>query len=86
MWERLSPFNSIHEATTPTLFICGEKDWNVPVQNSEQLYQAMRYMGVPTKLVVYPGEHHNGWTYAHSKDYHERRLAWFNQYLKSESK
>ena len=82
LYARLSPFTHIHKATTPTLFVCGEKDWNVPVQNSEQLYQAMRRLGITAQLVVYPGEHHGGWSFPHSRDYQARRLAWFNQYVK----
>ena len=85
LYTRLSAFTHIQNATTPTLFVCGEKDWNVPVQNSEQLYQAMRRLGRTTQLVVYPGEHHGGWSYPHSKDYAERRLAWFDKYVKGET-
>jgi dipeptidyl aminopeptidase/acylaminoacyl peptidase len=79
---RRATFTHIHKATTPTLFVCGEKDWNVPVQNSKQLYQAMRRLGITAQLVVYPGEHHGGWSTSHSKDYQERRLAWFDTYVK----
>lgn len=81
LWERLSPFNSIHKATTPTLFYGGEKDWNVPIQGSEQLYQVMKRIGVETQLVVYPGEHHGGWSFANEKDAWLRRLAWYDHYL-----
>jgi dipeptidyl aminopeptidase/acylaminoacyl peptidase len=84
LYARLSPFTHIKNATTPTLFVCGEKDWNVAVQNSEQLYQAMARLGRTTQLVVYPGEHHGGWTAPHQKDYLERRLAWYAQYVKGE--
>lgn len=85
LYARLSPFTHIHKATTPTLFVCGEKDWNVPVHNSEQLYQVMRRLGRTTQLVVYPGEHHGGWSFPHSRDYAERRLAWYDKYVKGES-
>ena len=40
---------------TPTLFLCGESDFNVPLLNSEQMYQALRVLNVPTQLVIYPG-------------------------------
>lgn len=54
-WVRLSPFFSVGKVTTPTLILCGQEDWNVPVLNSEQLYQALRRIGrVDTELVVYP--------------------------------
>ncbi|GIS80945.1 MAG: hypothetical protein CM1200mP14_25110 [Gammaproteobacteria bacterium] len=34
----------------------GEQDWNVPILNSEQLYQALRRGGIETQLVVYPDQ------------------------------
>jgi dipeptidyl aminopeptidase/acylaminoacyl peptidase len=81
-WDRLSPFNYIHKATTPTLFFGGEKDWNVPIQGSEQLYQVMKRIGVETQLVVYPGEHHGDWSYANEKDIWLRTQAWYDRFLK----
>ncbi|MEE9230250.1 MAG: S9 family peptidase [Acidobacteriota bacterium] len=85
LWERLSPFNYIQDVTTPTLFVCGEKDWNVPVQNSEQLYQALRRLGIETRLIVYPGEHHGGWAYRNTQHVQEQYLAWYDKYVKSAS-
>ena len=82
LWERLSPFNKIHLAKTPTLFYGGEKDWNVPIQGSEQLYQVMRRVGIETQLVVYPDEHHGGWKFPNEKDITLRTLNWFDAYLK----
>jgi len=84
-WDLTAAFNHIQNVSTPTLFACGEKDWNVPVQNSEQLYQALRRRGITTQLVVYPGEHHGRWTMPHQKDFLERRLAWYDQYVKGET-
>lgn len=84
LWERLSPFNYIHRATTPTMFFGGDKDWNVPIQGSEQLYQVMKRVGIETRLVVYPGEHHGGWSFANEKDAWLRRLAWYDRFLMTE--
>lgn len=42
LWEKLSPLNDVENIVTPTLIMGGEKDWNVPIQNSEQLYQALK--------------------------------------------
>ena len=52
------PFLHADRITTPTLFLCGEEDFNVPLINSEQMYQALRSLGVPTELVIYPGQYH----------------------------
>ncbi len=84
-WDGVSPFDHIQNVTTPTLFAGGEKDWNVPIQNSEQLYLALRRRGITTQLVVYPGEYHGGWTMPHQKDFLERRLAWYDQYVKGKT-
>lgn len=71
----------VEHCTTPTLVICGEKDWNVPVQNSDQLYQALRRLGVETQLVVYPDEHHGIARPSFERDRLERYLDWFGRLL-----
>jgi len=81
-WERISPFNNVANITTPTLIMGGEKDWNVPILNSEQLYQALRRLGRTTQLVVYPGEHHGFGKPSFRKDRLERYLAWYGRYVK----
>ena len=57
-WESINPFNDLGKVTTPTLVIGGKEDWNVPIQNSEQLYQVLKRRGIDTQLVVYPDEFH----------------------------
>jgi dipeptidyl aminopeptidase/acylaminoacyl peptidase len=81
LYEKLSPFNQVENVVTPTLIMGGEKDWNVPIINSEQLYLALRRLGVDTELVVYPGEFHGIGVPHHNKDLFERHLAWFEKYL-----
>jgi dipeptidyl aminopeptidase/acylaminoacyl peptidase len=81
LWERLSPFNRLENVTTPTLILGGEEDWNVPIINSEQLYLALKRLGVETELVVYPGEYHGIDTPSHAKDLKERYLDWFGEHL-----
>ena len=85
LWEKLSPLNQIHKVTTPTVFLCGQKDWNVPVLNSELMYQSLKRLGVETQLVVYPNSHHGGWKKQFSRDYSQRALAWMDKYVKKES-
>ncbi len=84
-WERLSPFNSVENIVTPTLIMGGEKDWNVPILNSEQLYQVLRRLGRTTQLVVYPGESHGIRRPSFQKDRYERYLAWYGKYVKGEA-
>jgi dipeptidyl aminopeptidase/acylaminoacyl peptidase len=82
-WLKLSrPFLEADKIKTPTLFLCGEVDWNVPLINSEQMYQALRRLGVPTQLVVYPGESHAIRVPSYQKDRLVRYVAWYDRFLK----
>ncbi len=81
-WERISPFNKVAKINTPTLWIGGSDDWNVPIINSEQMYQAMKRLGKETQLVVYPGEHHGIRRPSFVKDRYERFLKWFETHIK----
>jgi dipeptidyl aminopeptidase/acylaminoacyl peptidase len=85
LWERLSPYNRVQHITTPTLWMCGEEDWNVPVVNSEMMYQAMRRLGRETLLVVYPGQDHSVGRLSYTMDYHQRCIAWYDTYVKRPS-
>ncbi|KPJ87206.1 MAG: peptidase S9, partial [Gemmatimonas sp. SG8_17] len=84
-WERISPFNKVENIVTPTLIMGGEDDWNVPIQNSEQLYQALKRLGRETQLVVYPGQSHGLRVPSYQKDRLERYLAWYDKYVKAGS-
>jgi dipeptidyl aminopeptidase/acylaminoacyl peptidase len=82
-WLQISsPFLKADRIKTPTLFMAGEKDFNVPAAGSEQMYQALRSQNVPTQLVIYPGQFHGLTTPSYNKDRFERYVKWFNQYLK----
>lgn len=83
-WERMSPFYRVKEITTPTLVMGGDVDWNIPIANSELLYQTLRRIGVPTMLVVYPGEYHDFVRPSFIKDLYERYIFWFAHYVKGE--
>ena len=85
LWDKLSPFYKVANITTPTLFMGGEIDWNVPILGGEQMYQAMKSLGRETQLVVYPGEYHEFKTPSHLKDRLERYLAWYAHYVKGDS-
>jgi dipeptidyl aminopeptidase/acylaminoacyl peptidase len=82
IYERMSPFNRVERVTTPTLILGGEEDWNVPIINSEQLYLALKQLGVETQLVVYPGEYHGIARPSYKKDLYQRYLDWFARFLK----
>ncbi|HTV02771.1 MAG TPA: S9 family peptidase [Luteitalea sp.] len=81
-WVKFSyPFFKADRITTPTLFVGGQNDFNVPILGSEQLYQALKTLRVPTQLVVYPGQNHGLTRVPYLRDRLERYLAWYGKYL-----
>jgi len=83
LWIKLSyPFFHADRIRTPTLFLGGDKDFNVPIIGGEQMYQALRHLEIPTRLVVYPGEHHSFERPSFNEDVLARYLAWYGEYLK----
>ncbi len=83
-WIKVSPFRNVAKVTTPTLFMGGNIDWNVPILGGEQMYQALKRLGRTTELVVYPDEFHEFSTPSHIKDRLERDLAWYAHFVKSD--
>jgi dipeptidyl aminopeptidase/acylaminoacyl peptidase len=82
LWLKVSyPFFHADRIRTPTLFLGGDKDFNVPIIGGEQMYQALRTLGVPTELVVYPGEHHTLDRPSFLVDRYGRFLEWMEKYL-----
>jgi dipeptidyl aminopeptidase/acylaminoacyl peptidase len=75
------PFYHADRIHTPTLFMGGDKDFNVPIAGGEQMYQALRTLGVPTELVIYPGQYHLLTRPSFLKDRAERYIAWYAKYL-----
>jgi dipeptidyl aminopeptidase/acylaminoacyl peptidase len=84
LWIKFSyPFFQADKIHTPTLFMGGQNDSNVPVLGGEQLYQALSTLEVPTELVVYPGQNHGFTRESFIRDRYERYLAWYDKYLKT---
>ncbi len=83
-WDKVSPFYNMKNITTPTLFVGGNIDWNVPILGGEQMYESLKALGRETELVVYPDEYHEFKTPSHIKDLNERFLAWYAHYVKAD--
>jgi dipeptidyl aminopeptidase/acylaminoacyl peptidase len=81
LWDRISTFYRVDRITTPTLWIGGERDWNVPINQGELMYQSMKRLGRETLLVVYPGQGHGGFPPVYESDRYRRFLGWFGRYL-----
>jgi dipeptidyl aminopeptidase/acylaminoacyl peptidase len=79
-YQKLSyPFLHADRIKTPMLFLGGERDFNVPVQGGQQMYQALRSLGVDTQLVIYPNEFHGITRPSYIRDRYERYLAWYEK-------
>jgi dipeptidyl aminopeptidase/acylaminoacyl peptidase len=84
LWIKISyPFFHADQIRTPTLFMGGEKDFNVPLLGGEQMYQALRSLGVDTELVIYPNQFHGITIPSYKKDRLDRYVAWYDKYLKA---
>lgn len=83
LWMRLSePLLHADRIKTPTLFMGGIADDNVPLIGSQQLYQALKLTGVPTRLVGYPDENHGISRPSFQRDRLERIVRWYKEHLK----
>jgi dipeptidyl aminopeptidase/acylaminoacyl peptidase len=83
VWLKVSyPFFQADRIKTPTLFLGGEKDFNVPITGGEQMYQALKSQGVETQLIVYPGQFHGLSIPSYQRDRLERFLGWFDKRVK----
>ncbi len=77
-----SPVMRAGTVTTPTLFVHGESDLRVPIEQGEQMYTALKKRRVPAMFIRYPDSYHGGWTpwntvhrYHHEMDWWKRHLA-----------
>lgn len=83
LWIKISyPFFHADRIHTPTLFLGGDKDFNVPLVGGEQMYQALKSLGVDTELVVYPNQYHGITVPSYKVDRLQRYVAWYDKYLK----
>jgi acetyl esterase/lipase len=75
------PFLHADRIKTPTLFLGGGNDFNVPLLNSEQMYQALRSLNVPTELIIYPGQFHSLKKPSYMIDRYKRCLDWDTKWI-----
>ncbi|GGA30718.1 alpha/beta hydrolase family protein [Dyella nitratireducens] len=81
VYAKSSAINFIKKVKTPTLIVVGERDAECPAPQSFEYWHALRTLGVPTSLVVYPGEGHHFNNPANQRDVLQRALNWFEKYL-----
>ena len=80
-----SPVMRAAGVTTPTLFVHGEADLRVPIEQGEQMYTALRKQKVPARFIRYPDSYHGGWSPWNTVHRYRQELAWWQNYLNGAS-
>jgi dienelactone hydrolase len=82
VYARSSPINFIRSVRTPTFAYVGELDVECPAPQTVEFWHALKALGVPTAVMIYPGEGHGLRDPAHARDAMQRTLDWFDRYLR----
>ncbi len=79
--QRQSPIHYVANARTPTLFIHGESDFRVPIEQGEQMYTAFKKLKIDAKFIRYPDSYHGGWSPWNVVHRYHHELSWWDRYL-----
>jgi dipeptidyl aminopeptidase/acylaminoacyl peptidase len=85
LYRRLSPIYDVKRVETPTLVMCGEKDFRCPLPQSEQLYLSLKTLGKETALIIYPGQSHSIRRPSYEIDRYRRYGYWYDKFLKGKA-
>jgi len=81
-WSPSTYAGDIGKYKTPTLVVCGEKDYRVPYTQSLELFSALQRQGVPSKLLVFPDEGHWVLKPQNAQLWYKTFLDWMGTYVK----
>jgi dipeptidyl aminopeptidase/acylaminoacyl peptidase len=81
-WSPSTYAGDLGKYKTPTLVVCGEKDYRVPYTQSLELFSAMQRQGVPSKLLVFPDEGHWVLKPQNAQLWYKTFLDWMGTYVK----
>jgi dipeptidyl aminopeptidase/acylaminoacyl peptidase len=79
-----SPLSHVDRIDIPMLIIHSEHDWRCPLEQAQRLYVALKLRGVPTELLLFPGEGHElsrSGLPSHRIARFEAILDWWRRYL-----
>lgn len=79
-----APMSAVDQVRTPTLVIHSEHDWRCPVEQGQRWFTALRANGVPTELLLFPGEGHElsrSGRPRHRRQRFQHMLRWWQRYL-----
>ncbi len=80
-----SPISYVKNVKTPLMLIVADEDWDCTIDQSEQMFVALKKLKKETELIIFPGENHNlsrTGKPGHRVERYEHMLRWFNKYLK----
>ena len=81
VYAKSDPMHFVKNVKTPTLILVGDRDGEVPVEQSVEWWHALKDLHVPVKFVVYPNEGHVFVKPADWHDYFLRSLEWFDEWF-----
>jgi dipeptidyl aminopeptidase/acylaminoacyl peptidase len=81
VYAKSDPMHFVKSVKTPTLILVGDRDGEVPMEQSVEWWHALEDLHVPTALVVYPNEGHAIGKPADARDYALRTMEWFETWF-----
>jgi dipeptidyl aminopeptidase/acylaminoacyl peptidase len=81
VYNQSDPMHFVKAVKTPTLILVGDRDGEVPMEQSVEWWHALTTLHVPAKLVVYPNEGHMFIKPGDARDYTLRSLEWFEEWF-----
>jgi dipeptidyl aminopeptidase/acylaminoacyl peptidase len=81
LMRSLSPITYAANVKTPTLFVHGESDMRVPIEEAEQMYTALKKLHVPARFIRYPGNYHGGWPAWDMVHRYYQEVQWWREFL-----
>jgi len=80
-WAPVTYAAELGKFKTPTLVVCGERDYRVPYTQSLEFFNALQRQGVPSKLVVFPDEGHWVLKPQNAQFWYKTFLDWLAQWM-----
>jgi dipeptidyl aminopeptidase/acylaminoacyl peptidase len=81
-WSPSTYAGELGKYKTPTLVVCGEKDYRVPYTQSLEFFSALQRQGVPSKIMIFPDEGHWVLKPQNAQLWYKTFLDWVGTYVK----
>ena len=83
--DKWSPNRYSRNIETPTLIIHGDRDYRVPVTQALELYNTMKLLGMPARLLIFPDESHIVSKPLNHKKWFQEIHAWLQKWFEKSS-